>query len=108
VDDKRRSFSGASYTAWVREAVGWRASHVTEFLSASDVLISSTLRTSAGHWLVLSDPYNSEGLCAPIPPSMTILRPNSMTKESQVAELGGVHTGDESELARMGYKQELK
>jgi hypothetical protein len=31
-----------------------------------------------------------------------------MTKENQVAELGGVHTGDESELARMGYKQELK
>ena len=31
-----------------------------------------------------------------------------MTNEDQVAELGGVHTGDEAELARMGYKQELK
>jgi len=25
-----------------------------------------------------------------------------------MAEVGGVHTGDEAELARMGYKQELK
>jgi len=25
-----------------------------------------------------------------------------------MAEVGGAHTGDEAELARMGYKQELK
>ncbi|KAF8261983.1 APC amino acid permease [Lactarius quietus] len=31
-----------------------------------------------------------------------------MTKDSHTAEVGGVHTGDEAELARMGYKQELK
>jgi hypothetical protein len=33
---------------------------------------------------------------------------NSVTKDSQTVELGGVYTGDETELARMGYKQELK
>ncbi|KAI0299995.1 amino acid transporter [Multifurca ochricompacta] len=32
---------------------------------------------------------------------------NSLTKDSQTAEVGGVHAGDEAELARMGYKQEL-
>ena len=58
--------------------------------------------------MLLSAPYDSERLCAPLPPSMTILRTNSMTNEDQVAEMGGVHTGDEAELARMGYKQELK
>ena len=31
-----------------------------------------------------------------------------MMKESQVVEMGQAHTGDEAELARMGYKQELK
>ena len=30
------------------------------------------------------------------------------TKGDQTTEAGGVHTGDEAELARMGYKQELK
>ncbi|KAH9051350.1 APC amino acid permease [Lactarius deliciosus] len=39
---------------------------------------------------------------------MTTLRTDSMTKDSPMAEAGGVHTGDEAELARMGYKQELK
>ncbi|KAI0262674.1 APC amino acid permease [Russula aff. rugulosa BPL654] len=33
---------------------------------------------------------------------------NSVTKDSHTAETGGVYTGDETELARMGYKQELK
>jgi hypothetical protein len=33
---------------------------------------------------------------------------NSVSKDSQTVELGGVYTGDETELARMGYKQELK
>jgi hypothetical protein len=33
---------------------------------------------------------------------------NSPTKDSQNVEVGGAHTGDEAELARMGYKQELK
>jgi hypothetical protein len=33
---------------------------------------------------------------------------NSYTKDSQMVEVGGTHTGDEAELARMGYKQELK
>jgi hypothetical protein len=33
---------------------------------------------------------------------------NLVTKDSQTAEMGGVYTGDETELARMGYKQELK
>lgn len=51
---------------------------------------------------LLSVPYDSERLCAPI------YGTNSMTNENQVAELGGVHAGDEAELARMGYKQELK
>ena len=42
-------FPGASHTTWVREAVGWRASYdATEFLSASDVLITSTPLTSTG------------------------------------------------------------
>lgn len=31
-----------------------------------------------------------------------------MTKGSQTIELGDVRMGDEAELARMGYKQELK
>ncbi|KAH9031042.1 APC amino acid permease [Lactarius pseudohatsudake] len=39
---------------------------------------------------------------------MTTPRIDSMTKDSPMAEAGGVHTGDEAELARMGYKQELK
>ena len=30
------------------------------------------------------------------------------TKDSQMVEVGGTHTDDEAELARMGYKQELK
>jgi hypothetical protein len=33
---------------------------------------------------------------------------DSPTKDSKTVEIGGVHTGDEAELARMGYKQELK
>jgi hypothetical protein len=33
---------------------------------------------------------------------------NSVSKDSQTVEMGGVYTGDETELARMGYKQELK
>jgi hypothetical protein len=33
---------------------------------------------------------------------------NSITKDIQTLEMGGVYTGDETELARMGYKQELK
>ena len=33
---------------------------------------------------------------------------NSVTKDNQTIEMGGVYTGDETELARMGYKQELK
>jgi hypothetical protein len=32
----------------------------------------------------------------------------SETKDVNVVEVGGVHTSDEAELARMGYKQELK
>ena len=49
-----------------------------------------------------------ERLCNSSLPLMTTPRTNSMTKDSQTAEMGGVHTGDEAELARMGYKQELK
>lgn len=33
---------------------------------------------------------------------------NSMAKDSQKVEAGDVRAGDEAELARMGYKQELK
>jgi hypothetical protein len=33
---------------------------------------------------------------------------NPVIKDSQTVEMGGVYTGDETELARMGYKQELK
>jgi hypothetical protein len=33
---------------------------------------------------------------------------NSVAKHSQAVEVGGVHTGDEAALARMGYKQELR
>jgi hypothetical protein len=33
---------------------------------------------------------------------------SSMTRGSQTIEVGGVRIGDEAELARMGYKQELK
>jgi hypothetical protein len=33
---------------------------------------------------------------------------NPVPKDSQTIEMGGVCTGDETELARMGYKQELK
>ena len=33
---------------------------------------------------------------------------NSVTKDNQTVEMGGAYTGDETELARMGYKQELK
>jgi hypothetical protein len=40
--------------------------------------------------------------------STTMPAPNSYTKGSQMVEVGGTHTGDEAELARMGYKQELK
>ena len=32
----------------------------------------------------------------------------SVVEDSQTVEVGGVHTGDEADLARMGYKQELK
>jgi hypothetical protein len=39
---------------------------------------------------------------------MTTPLTDSMMKDSQTAEMGGVHIGDEAELARMGYKQELK
>ncbi len=38
----------------------------------------------------------------------TIPDTNSVTKDSQTVEMGGVYTGDETELARMGYRQELK
>jgi hypothetical protein len=31
-----------------------------------------------------------------------------MSRESQKIEMGGVRMDDEAELARMGYKQELK
>ena len=34
--------------------------------------------------------------------------PNSEAKDNQTIEVGDVRTGDEAELARMGYKQELK
>jgi hypothetical protein len=34
--------------------------------------------------------------------------PKSMTRDHGTVETGGAHTGDEAELARMGYKQELK
>jgi len=40
--------------------------------------------------------------------STTMPSSTSYTKDSQMAEVGGAHTGDEAELARMGYKQELK
>jgi hypothetical protein len=33
---------------------------------------------------------------------------NLVTKDNQTVEMGSVYTGDETELARMGYKQELK
>jgi hypothetical protein len=33
---------------------------------------------------------------------------NSVTKDSQSIEAGDVRARDEAELARMGYKQELK
>jgi len=33
---------------------------------------------------------------------------NSESKDGHAIEVGGVHTSDEAELARMGYKQELK
>jgi hypothetical protein len=33
---------------------------------------------------------------------------NSAAKDDQTIEVGGVRAGDEAELARMGYKQELK
>ncbi|KAH9981655.1 APC amino acid permease [Russula compacta] len=33
---------------------------------------------------------------------------NSVVEGSQTIEVGGVHTGDEADLARMGYQQELK
>ena len=29
---------------------------------------------------------------------------NSVTKDGQTVKMGGVYTGDETELARMGYK----
>jgi hypothetical protein len=38
----------------------------------------------------------------------TIPDSNSVTKDNQMAEMGGVYTSDETELVRMGYKQELK
>src|SRR6266566_7933919 len=38
----------------------------------------------------------------------TVPASNSYTKDSQMVEVEGTHTGDEAELARMGYKQELK
>ena len=33
---------------------------------------------------------------------------NLPTEDNRTAEMGGVHIGDEAELARMGYKQELR
>ena len=33
---------------------------------------------------------------------------NLPTEDSRTVEMGGVHSGDEAELARMGYKQELR
>jgi len=33
---------------------------------------------------------------------------SSVTKDSKKTEMGGVHVGDEAELAKMGYKQELR
>lgn len=33
---------------------------------------------------------------------------NPVPRDSQMAEMGCVFTGNETELARMGYKQELK
>jgi hypothetical protein len=41
------------------------------------------------------------------PPSMTS-DSNLEPKDSQTIETGSVYSGDETELARMGYKQELK
>jgi hypothetical protein len=43
-------------------------------------------------------------------PTTSTTRPASSlyTKDNQMVEVGGTHTGDEAELARMGYKQELK
>ena len=40
--------------------------------------------------------------------SSTVPDSGSVTKDSPKIEDGGVLTGDEAELARMGYKQELK
>jgi hypothetical protein len=40
--------------------------------------------------------------------STTMPDSNSVTKDNLTVEMGGVYTGDETELARMGYKQELK
>ena len=34
--------------------------------------------------------------------------PNQVTKDIQTVEMGSIFAGDETELARMGYKQELK
>jgi len=34
--------------------------------------------------------------------------PVSLTQGSHTVDMGGIHTSDEAELARMGYKQELK
>ena len=40
--------------------------------------------------------------------STTMPDSNLPTEDSRTVEMGGVHTGDEAELARMGYKQELR
>jgi hypothetical protein len=41
-------------------------------------------------------------------PTTTMPASNSHTEDGQMVEVRGNHTGDEAELARMGYKQELK
>jgi hypothetical protein len=40
--------------------------------------------------------------------SITMPTSNLYTKESQMVEVGDTNTGDEAELARMGYRQELQ
>ena len=51
------------------------------------------------------DPSSGAAL---FPTTTTIPASNAYTKDSQMVEVGGTHTSDEAELARMGYKQELK
>ena len=54
------------------------------------------------------DPSSCAALFPTTSTSTTMPTSNSHTKDSQMVEVGGTHTGDEAELARMGYKQELR